>query len=108
MYIPELHNRNHAATVRFGDMPDPAELAALLAREWPTASPARQKELAEALQVAVRARRPEPEPHFGTAVPISARKVADLVREWYAAPPAARRIFNDHISEFLGAHRWAP
>ncbi|KAB2925079.1 MAG: hypothetical protein F9K25_17140 [Candidatus Contendobacter sp.] len=103
MYIPELHNRNHAAKVRFGDMPTSAELAALLAREWPTASPARQKELAEALQVAVRARRPEPEP---PAKP--ARKVADLVREWYAAPPAARRIFNDHISEFLGAHRWAP
>ncbi|MCB1824133.1 MAG: hypothetical protein H6969_12100 [Gammaproteobacteria bacterium] len=30
---------------------------------------------------------------------------SDLQREWHAAPPAARRLFNDNIGQFLAAHK---
>lgn len=30
---------------------------------------------------------------------------ADLIREWHAAPPQARKIFHDNLGEFLQIHR---
>lgn len=104
MYIPEIHDRawRNRPTAVLGDrLPTTKEALALVLGELPTASRARQKELAEALVIVV-ANEPPPPPT--PARP--ARTLSELRVEWCAATPEARRIFNGKFSEFLNAVPW--
>lgn len=102
MYIPELHNRAARRAVVVGQrLPSVQEAVAQVFSEWPTASPARREELAEALAIIAHNEPPPP-----ATLPRPARTLSELQAEWCAAPPEARRIFNGNFSEFLNAVPW--
>lgn len=104
MYNPALHERafKAASSIEIGEMPSVREASDFVFSEWPTASPARREELANALQLVVL--------HHNTSKPPPParpeRAVSDLVREWYSATLAARRIFKDNLADFISAHKW--
>ena len=104
MYSPEMHDRawrNRQAPVLGDRLPSFKEASEFVFSEWPTASPARQAELAEALAIVARNQPPTP-----ATPPRPVKTIAALQREWCEAPPKARRIFNDNFGEFLRTMPW--